>query len=275
MRTLTLLLSICLFACKVSDGESGGEAGTLADSSAQAGHVQGGGTQAMPDTSDLGLPTKQTREAGKLYPVDEAPREPSLVAFRQNLLGVIQRRDVDALVAALSPTIKLGFSGESGRDKFRERWGLNSEPKTSDVWRVMYEVLQGGGVWQDDGKGGRSFSAPYVFATFNGTDAFTQSVIIGNGVNVRAKPSTSAAILSQLSYQVVDLPAAPTRDPAPTGAAPPTRIGTYDYGWTEVKLSDGRRGFVSDKFVYSPIGYRINIEREDGRWAVTNIASGD
>ncbi len=269
---LPCLILVCVLglqACNSSDGAPSDPDAPSVDSASQSRDIQRSGNATVPDTSDLGLPTKQTREAGKLYPVDEAPQEPSLVAFRQNLFGAIQRRDADALLSALAPNIQLGFSGESGREAFATRYNLKADPKNSSIWRVMYEVLQGGGVWQSDGEGGRFFSAPYAFGTFNGEDAFTQSVITGAGVNVRAEPNTSSTILTQLSYQVVDLPTTSTR------TAPPLRIGDYDYGWTEVKLGDGRRGWVSDKFIYSPIGYRVVIERVDARWTITNLASGD
>lgn len=223
----------------------------------------------LPDSSDLGLPTTQIKEDGKLYPVDEAPRDPSLVAFRQNLLGVIARRDPSALLSALSPDVGLGFSGESGREAFEEQWDLKTNPKASDIWRVMNDVLRGGGVWQEGPDGNAWFSAPYVFSTYDGRDAFEQSVITGAGVNVRAEPRTGATILTQLSYDIVDL-ATP-----PANAGTPLRIGGYDYGWTAIELPGGKRGFVSDKYITSPVGYRVIIEQTNGKWQINNLVVGD
>ncbi len=273
MRIVSLYLLLLFATCKSSDGEPYDTTLATGDSTMAAANSAMRSEVAVPDTSDIGLPTRRHREEGKLYPVDEAPRQPSLVAFRQNLLAAIKRKDVEELVAAMAPDIQLGFSGDDGRDDFRKQWGLDKDPGASDIWRELFQVLMGGGVWVTDLEDGESsetlFRAPAAFSTFNGRDAFTQSVIIGEGVNVRAKPNASATILAQLSYELVDLVDVTTQP------SPKLRIGDYDYGWTEVKLADGRRGFVSDKFVTSPIGYRVSIEQKDGTWQITQLTVGD
>ena len=225
----------------------------------------------LPDTSDLGLPTARHVEAGKVYPVDEAPRYPALVRLRKTLLEAIDRRDTAALRALLTPDIRIGFGADNGAAAFFEHWNLRRHPTTSDLWPTLGDALRGGGVITPDA----GFAFPAAAQLWDGGDPYTGIVITGQGVNVRASPSLSGAIVAQVSYDVLErLPPATyaSGEPRVVGT---TRIGDRDYGWTEVRLPDGRTGWVSDKFVTSPVGYRGYISAEDGEWRLRSFLAGD
>jgi hypothetical protein len=50
----------------------------------------------------------------RLLPVDEAPSMPEFLRYRAQLRMAVERRDLDAVVAAMDPDIKLDFGGASG-----------------------------------------------------------------------------------------------------------------------------------------------------------------
>lgn len=60
-------------------------------------------------------------QVAKLYPSDEAPRDPSLFVARAKLLQAIAERDTTALLATVSPSIKNSFGGDDGIDE-GHRW---------------------------------------------------------------------------------------------------------------------------------------------------------
>ena len=42
-----------------------------------------------------------------------------------------------------------------------------------------------------------------------------------------------------------------------------------------VTLVDGRKGFVNDEEVLTPLGYRLFFERNGGEWLITAFVAGD
>jgi hypothetical protein len=53
----------------------------------------------------------QTR---KLYPVDEATKDPSFFTFRARLIQAVQRHDAAFLISILAPKITNSFGGDGG-----------------------------------------------------------------------------------------------------------------------------------------------------------------
>ena len=45
--------------------------------------------------------------------------------------------------------------------------------------------------------------------------------------------------------------------------------------WTRIKLRDGRTGYISSRYVRSPIDYRAVFNKMDGRWRMTAFVAGD
>lgn len=46
-------------------------------------------------------------------------------------------------------------------------------------------------------------------------------------------------------------------------------------GWTWVKLRDGRTGYISAPYAWSPVDYRAFFEQTDGRWRLAAFVTGD
>lgn len=75
----------------------------------------------------------------KLLPVHEAPRDPALVAYRDQLLAAVRRRDADAFVSAVDPKIRTSFGDGGGSDALRE---MLARP---EMWGELEQVLTRGG----------------------------------------------------------------------------------------------------------------------------------
>lgn len=195
-----------------------------------------------------------TTDAPRLYPVDEAATCPGFEGFRRDLLAAIRRRDEAALLRAVSPTVRLSFGAPSSVDEFRQLW-LSPRP-VGDIWEKLGRVLELGGKCEND-----TFIAPYVYAHWPNVefDAFYYQAVIGDRVRLRAAPAVDAGVVAELSYDIVR-----TRDGA-----------EWEAPWQPVETHDGRRGFVSRRYVRSPIDYRAYFSRTGGRWLMITFVAGD
>ena len=77
-----------------------------------------------------------------LRPVDDAPSTPDFLQYRARLQMAAERRDVDAVIEASDPGIRLGFSDASGGTKAL-RMLLSEQPA---LWNELRLVLAKG-VW--------------------------------------------------------------------------------------------------------------------------------
>jgi hypothetical protein len=192
-------------------------------------------------------------QVGKLLPVDEAARDPEFFAFRAQLQAAVARHDTEAVLAAVHPNIKNTFGGDDGIEAFRRIWKLPAAD--SRLWDELGTVLAFGGAFQEGGH----FAAPYVFGRWPGQfDSFEHVAVVGTNVRVRAEPSLNGRILTALTFDVV--PRA-----APDDAQ----------GWTRIKLRDGRTGYISAPYAWSPVVYRALFNKIDGRWRMTAFVTGD
>ena len=44
---------------------------------------------------------------------------------------------------------------------------------------------------------------------------------------------------------------------------------------TKVRLADGREGYMHDDELYSPLNYRMVVEKLRGKWMITAFIAGD
>jgi hypothetical protein len=203
--------------------------------------------------------TNVSGQVQKLYPVDEAAKDPSFFTFRARLMQAVQRRDAAYLLSIVSPKIETSFGGDGGIEEFKTMW--KPERAQSEVWSELTKVLSLGGAFDKDG----IFEAPYISAKWpEDKDGFELGVIIGENVRVRAAPQISSSIMRQLSFDIVDVP---------DWQANKARGEKRD--WIKVKLSDGQSGYVAEEFIRSPIDYRAGFQKQDGRWLMTFFIAGD
>jgi len=174
------------------------------------------------------------------------------------LLAAIARRDVDAVAAVATADIKLSFGGGYGRDQFRQQLVADDNGEGGSYWQELEWAIKLGGVF--NGEHGLQFCTPYVSCSgpHQCTDCnpFDYLVAVSDRAPVYAAAQAGAPVLAHLSYELVDL---------------------IDYGspWRQVRLRDGRTGYVKFPDFRSPIGYRTYFEKRDGRWQMRIFIAGD
>jgi len=211
------------------------------------------------------MPTEAIREAGKLYPVDEAPLDTAFFVFRQQLLEAIEEKDVFGLLDAVSEEIEVSSAEEKGLPGFVERFQLNSAvPDTLALWEQLGAVLREGGAFVG---GHQKFKAPYYYATWpEGRYATEKYVVItGSGVRLRNAPSLNGRILTTISYYpIVRLLSYEAEEV----------IGGKRHPWVQIELDNSTKGYVFGQFVGSPAGPRVVFERQGGKWLLARFYSG-
>jgi hypothetical protein len=198
-------------------------------------------------------------QAAKLYPSDEAPRDPGLFLARARLLQAIAERDTTVLLATVSPNIKNSFGGDGGIDEFRERWRLESPD--SPLWSTLGRVLSlGGGFFSEN-----TYIAPYVFSEFpTALDGFEHLAVVGRGVRAREDPDLESRVVATLDFDVI------ARD-----RSRPEAKDATGRTWVPVRLRGTTRGYVAAEYLRSPIDYRAGLVREVGQWRLAFFAAGD
>jgi len=200
----------------------------------------------------------------QVFPVDEGKTDASFKSFREKLIEAVRKRDVKYVVGILDPAITNSFGGSGGIREFKEMWKINSP--TSELWDELLTVLTNGGNFLKQEKNDL-FCAPYSFNRFpEDLDAFEYQMIFDNNVNLRARPDLKTKTIAQLSYNVVKVD-------YENSVADKNKKGSYT--WLKVETLGGKKGFVSAKFVRSPIDYRACFEKKNGKWKMTTFVAGD
>ncbi|MBM3290093.1 MAG: SH3 domain-containing protein [Candidatus Hydrogenedentes bacterium] len=198
---------------------------------------------------------------------DDAPKDAALFTFRNDLLTAVRAKDVNALLGALDPTIINGFDGQEGIDAFKAKWKLNDNPAASPVWKELGEVLRLGGTIEKV-KDETQFTAPYVYSALpDSFDEFEHGIVVGDGVNVRAKPDESSQVVQKIGRIVVRLYA----EESPKQ----TTLGGETFPWRKVGLPNGATGYIWGKYVRSPLDYRAGFSNQSGHWKMTFFLAGD
>jgi hypothetical protein len=191
---------------------------------------------------------------GKLYPADEANKDPSFLEFRNHLLDAVKRHDSKSVLSATAADIQNGFGGDNGIEAFKKGWDIDSPD--SDLWRILSSILTMGGRFRDG-----MFEAPYVFTDFPDIGDYDHAAIIHDGVSVYAEPAADSKVIATLSYDLVATPA----------------WGEEHHGssWVKVELADKETGYVHRGDIWGAAYYRAIFKKKDGRWLMTFLAAGD
>ena len=199
------------------------------------------------------IPVATLPSLGPFLPRDDAASLPEVRAIRDSLLAIVARRDSAALLAMVAPDVKLGFGGDDGIANARATWfAADRDP---DVWHTLTDLLTHGGEGDST-----QFTAPYWFTGRlpEAADPFEALVVIDSATVVRDAPDSTAAPLGTLGLVVV----------RGADAAAPA-------GWTALTLDSARVGYVRSAQVRSPIGWRLRLEKHDGRWWIVFLVAGD
>lgn len=195
-----------------------------------------------------------SRVAPILRPVDEGPRRADFLEFRRRLQDAVARKDEAAVLASVDPTVRISFGDSSGAQAFKAQV---IGDRNEDFWGEFGTILGLGGRFRTND----AFDAPYTFSAWpENLDSFECLAVIGSRVRVRAAAGLDARIVTQVDFAIVR-------------ANPPQKADTP--GWRGIELPDGRTGFVSSRYVRSPIDHRALFQFHDGRWWLMAYVAGD
>jgi hypothetical protein len=187
----------------------------------------------------------------KARPVDQATRDPALLAVRDSLIDIVARRDSAALSRHISPKVRYNFGVSNGGPA---GFFATYKGQMPLLWSVLDDVLRHGGTLE-----GNRFWAPWTMDLPNGLSVEEYAIVRDSNVVVYASADSVAGMkLGTLSFDVVKL------------------SGTrWDDIWTGIRLEDGRTGFVQSQHIRSPMQWRLAIDRYQGRWMIGLLLSGD
>lgn len=256
MKRFVVLLLLAVACHREEPAQSRPEAGTPP---AGAPATSAPPAASEPSTSTTATaPSLPAVSGPKLMPVDEATKDPSLVAFRTQLLDIVRRKDTAALLAVVEPTIRTTFGGGGGVADLRKQWKLDDAD--SHLWNELDEIFRNGGKFQQGGDTSR-FWAPYVYSAWpDSHDAFAYFAILGENVPLRSGPTDSAPPVALLSHDIVEgIESAQEHPP----------------DFRRIRTADKREGWVAAKNVRSPIGYRAGLVKKNGTWKIEALVAGD
>ena len=204
--------------------------------------------------SILALTSHEQPVRPNLTPVDEAALCLGFSEFREQLLGIINRKDARALLRVVDRNVRLSFGDASGHEEFRRMW-LSERPE-DDVWSELRHVLELGGRCEQ----GYIFTAPYVFTDWpRDLEAAYYRAVVATAVPLRDSPREDARIVSFLDFGIVRL----------------TDLDTFQKAFLAVEAPNGKLGFVASGSVRSAIDMRAVFVRKDRVWRMTVWIGGD
>jgi len=220
-------------------------------------------SQATPISENESLPEASLNlpQRGTPYPrrpfrlVDDAAKYPDFYQFRERLRKAIKQRDAKFVRAIATKDIRLTL----GRNPVTLDTLEIDNPK-AEIWQNLERTFALGCRTQDKGK---SWTCPSVFRDWkDDLESWKYSVIVKNKVPIRSQPNSKSKVIGFFSQEIVKL----DRE---TDSAP------YLPGWIRIVQHDGQIGYVEERFVYSPIGYRAVFEKEGRTWKMPYYLGGD
>jgi hypothetical protein len=208
-------------------------------------------------TAPAAKPKAPLVQGPKLMPVDEAPTDPSLVKYLDEMLTAVRDQNQSALLAGIDPKIRTSFGAGGGIENFKKQW--KPEDPDSPLWTELEQILTMGGSFNKHSPTPQ-FWAPYVYSAWpESQDAFESLAVITTNVPLHKEALITSPSIATLSFDIVK------RGSRKSG----------DEHWINVKTADGRSGWVESRFVRSPVGYRAGFSKRSGQWKMEALVSGD
>lgn len=207
----------------------------------------------------------------KLFPVDEASRDPSFKRFRDKLIVAVKKRDKWFLLSILHPKILNSFGGDGGVREFVDVWKLNAPD--SALWSELLTVLSMGGSFAQE-NGRKTFEAPYVSSRWDliqpklptELGIVRYEAVIKRNVPVHRRPDTAAPVVTWLTYDVVEVDY--------EGSVEMNR-DDQKFHWIKVKTLRGHHGYVRAPQLRSPVALRAGFSKLNGKWVMDSFVAGD
>ena len=212
----------------------------------------------------------------KIQPGDGSERDPAFARVRQVLLSATRRNDLDAVVRHFAPQTRcytaVGLIKEEGMmmaEQCAEKLRANPEV-ARDFLSDLQNALQIGTAF-DEGM----IIAPYVAVAGNIVMSLPEItghyyVVVADRVRARSAPSSRAAVVELLSYDIV------TKVSANADAVAGTEVDACA-AWEQIVTPSKREAWICAKYLAAPLdGSRFVFQRQpDGQWRLTGVYASD
>lgn len=191
----------------------------------------------------------------KLPPVDQCSADPSFSKFLSGLKQAVATKDKRAFIAMLSPHVLVNFGGAAGPKAFEDSWDFDPSNNNDGIWAQLRKMLPLGCARD---KNARIIpSLAIQFDPDSDEQVFEAMLVVAPGAKLRGTPEPDSPALATLSWDVV------------------TAVDQGGDFQTKVRLADGREGYMHDDELYSPLNYRMVVEKLRGKWMITAFVAGD
>jgi hypothetical protein len=193
--------------------------------------------------------------------------------FRQRLLEAIARRNANFIRALVTPQTEWNKSGNTNIDT------LKIDNPQSSLWEELEKAVEAGCTAEPNAKVSEKDpnSEVFVCPQTRGRLIYdfgwkSQVGILAKRVNIRAKPTTEAEIVAVITQELLQF----DDDTFSNSSQLVKEEIIAPEGWTPVILSNGKRGWIQNRFVYyEPRDYRVSFVLSRGQWRLRYILKGD
>jgi hypothetical protein len=194
-----------------------------------------------------GLPAQAASRT--LTAVDECANESSFGQFRASLAQAAERKDRAALMELVAPDVRTNFNGV-GKKGFAEAWDYSAETN----WEQLKYMLTLGCARAGDARVIPSFSVQ--FSRLGDSIDQEKLELTREEAKLLKVPEYGSPAIATLSWEMV------------------TAIGSGGDDWTEVRLADGREGWISDAELYHPSDIHLVARMHGGTWKISEYVYG-
>lgn len=214
----------------------------------------------------VGAASSPVMTAGRVEPLDESRLDPGFAAFWAHFKDVVSRRAIAGLRDIVAEDIYWSFALENvpdmhSRDRLLAFW-QREDP--DGLWLELQHVIDAGGIFTRGIDGTRhmdSFEFPSSCVRFAVSGNYEAHIIaFREGVKIYAAPMHDSAVLGSVDYAV--LRAAPV-------------VGQVSAYWHRVHVSADTFGFVSERDVCRPLGYRGRFALTPQGWRLVTFIVGE
>jgi hypothetical protein len=177
--------------------------------------------------------------------IDQAPKDPTFVQFRDNLLRMVRAHDARRFLALVDKNIFLEPEGAQGVKVLEDTY--HPENPRSALWQELEFLLRRGGQFTEN-----RFVAPFLGCDPSSGWGYNSVCIAGKNVPVYASPSASSAVLRRVSC-------ARLRGEDSELSEPIQRAG-----WHAVAVT-GRWGYVEQRYLRLD-DKTLVFEKVNGKW---------
>lgn len=196
------------------------------------------------------LRPKSIFEKGKINPFDEALTDTTFFVFREQLLEVIEQKDILKFLDFVAEDIQIAEDSLRGTAALIDRWHLTTPDsiEQSNIWHTLNRILKRGGYFN---AGKSTFTAPYY--ANNKQLSANQGCIIGQGVRIRNRPGLNAKLVKKVSFDIVEVLETTKKK---------EMIGEEVFPWVRLRLPTGEEGYVWGKFLGRREGEQVVFQQD-------------